>query len=128
MKPIKLLKKWLLGMFITVIPVVIAACYGPFYEVTGKVVDSKTQAGISGIEVTCVNYNDLTTPENEAEALITYTGSTGYYEFENTSTDSCAVVKLRDVDGTTNGTYIKKSVYVTDPANYPSTIEMRKLR
>lgn len=120
-------KKWLLGAFVAAIPVVIAACYGPMYDVQGRVNDSKTDEGITGIEVTCINYDDLTTPSiDEGEELVTYTRAGGYYEFEKTSTGSCAVVKLRDVDDTENGVYLRKTVYVRGP--FPSPIEMYRLK
>lgn len=127
MQTMKRIKKWLLGVLISTIPVVIAACYGVPYDVQGRVVDAKTAEGLNGIEVTCINYDDFSTPENEAEELVTYTTG-GYYEFEVTSTGTCAVIKLRDVDGAENGTYLRKTVFVPESSRVPNPIEMRKLK
>lgn len=127
MEVVKHFKKWLLGIFVTTIPVVIAACYGVPYDISGRVIDADTQEGIDGIEVTCINYDNFSTLEDEGEELVTYTSS-GYYDYMATSTGSCKMIKLRDVDGTDNGLYMKKTVFVSDHAPFPNPIEMRKLK
>ncbi len=83
---------WLLSL---VVPVVIAACYGPPGENTptlqGQARDATTQAGIAGIRVTCLS---------GGSAIGTaYTDLYGDYNFYV----SCDELQFDDVDGATNG-------------------------
>ena len=127
MKPVKMIKRWLLGIFVGTIPVVIAACYGVWYDITGNVVDSRTDEGIEGIEVTCVYVDDRSTEYDESGEVTTYTNANGYYEFASMDYPTCDIMKAKDVDGSENGTYLKKTVYPNYSSSFDGTIEMRKL-
>lgn len=90
---------WMLG---TLIPIMIAACYGPMYRYTryGQVIDDKTQEGVTGIKVTCLR-------DGGSTSTTTHGDGTFYFdEYER-----CEALNIEDVDGQQNGgTYHTRTV------------------
>jgi len=104
---INLFKKSLLWVITATIPVVIAACYGVYYTVTGEVKDGDTKEPIEGIEVQCIMDEDdeYTIPEKF------YSEIDGYFYIYNEDAEGlCDQVKFVDVDGELNGEYYEKTI------------------
>jgi hypothetical protein len=94
----RIIAKFFLWLITVAIPVVIAACYGPLYKYSksGKVVDSETQEGINGIQVSCMVGGspwDVTYSDPQGEFLLMYDRP-------------CDELQLEDVDGDQNGRYL----------------------
>lgn len=123
MKPVK---KWLLGIITAVIPVVIAACYGPIYRMEGRVADADTKEGIEGIRVTCINHDDRSTAAYDGQVATTETNISGYYYFDG-SGDRCDVMRFKDKDGMKNGFYDDETVFVEEEEGFYGNIELRKI-
>jgi len=106
------LAKGALWIVTGLMPVVIAACYGMYYEFTryGRVIDRTTRASISGIKVTC---------RSGVEATETYSDGDGEFWIE--AEESCDVVLFEDVDGAANGSYQTRSVPL---AELPTEVEL----
>lgn len=130
MKPILWIKKMLLGAVVTVIPVFIAACYGPAYRMEGYVTDSKTDESIPGIEVTCtiLQKDDPSTPMIEGGEITVYTNENGYYVIpEGEPYGDCNIIQAKDVDGDENGVYMKKKFFVNFAPMFTGDIRLRRL-
>ena len=99
MKSFHRLFLWVLGL---IMPVFIAACYGmPYgFSKTGRVLDSKSRQGISGLKVICV--------ENGSEWNYDYSTSDGSFMLPYDV--PCDAVKVVDIDGPDNGQYQEKDV------------------
>ncbi len=97
MKQILSIKKLLLGFITAVIPVIIAACYGPVYQLFGMVTDEETGATIDGIQVTCDG--------DTLNAEITINGMYEFYE-------QCNEITFKDIDGELNGEYQEQTVFI----------------
>lgn len=128
MKTLMYIKRMLLGAVVAAIPVFIAACYGPVYSMSGYVTDSKTDEGIPGIEVTCVTQDYPNTPEDESEEITVYTNVNGYYGISGESMSSCEIVRAKDVDGSENGLYMRKTVYVNYTQNFNGDMVLKRLK
>jgi len=122
MKQIKIFKKFILSIVTSLIPVIIAACYGPYYAITGNVIDSESKEGLNGITVKCGvcftqdadgNCTDI---QDIAE---TKTNTSGYFEFM----DNCS--RLTAIDDN-NLDLVKYEDKVVENDQYLSeiTIEM----
>ena len=122
----KSVKKLLLGIITAAIPVVIAACYGPVYRMEGMVKDADTQEGIEGIRVTCINYDDRSTPEYDGQFATTKTNISGYYSFDG-SGGRCDIMRFKDIDGMKNGFYDKETVIVEEEEDFYGSIELSKI-
>ncbi|MEK7705105.1 MAG: hypothetical protein AAB426_09115 [Myxococcota bacterium] len=101
----RVVKKALLWVVSTAIPVTIAACYGVAYRFShsqsGRVLDAATSNGIAGIEVTCL--------VADGEQSTTYSREDGAFELPYE--EPCDSVRAADVDGAENGgTYATETV------------------
>lgn len=106
MRTLKRALLWIVG---TAIPITIAACYGVAYRFSksGRVVDAATSVGITGVEVTCL--------VNNAEESLAYSGADGGFELSYDKV--CDEVRAADVDGAENGgTYAAKTVAFDEDA------------
>ncbi len=125
MKLLMYLKKMMLGAVVSAVPVVIAACYGPYYSISGYVTDSETEDAIPGIEVTCTIKDDWTTPSvDEGREIKVETNVNGYYGI---SVQACDIMKFKDVDGAENGLYKKKTVYVNYDQDFTGSVALKRL-
>jgi len=101
----KTLARWGLKLLALATPVVIAACYGApvnsnnVKQTCGTVQDATNQAGIAGIQVTCL--------QGGQELDVVYTDSTGFFCALTNSPATCDTLRAEDVDGAENGgTYL----------------------
>lgn len=130
MKPIRWLKKILLGAVVTVIPVFIAACYGPAYRLEGYVTDSKTDEFIPGIEVTCtiLQEDDPATPIIEGGEITVFTNENGYYTIPpGEPYGDCDIIQAKDVDGDENGVYRRKKIFTNFAPLFYGNIQLRRI-
>ena len=103
-KKSKLGSRILMGLMGTVVPVIVAACYGMqegwnvLIQMSGRVVDKDTQQGIPGLRVACM--------QGEHVARFTMTGSQGHFQLADYDL-YCDEVLIQDVDGPdVNGSYV----------------------
>jgi hypothetical protein len=105
---------WVLNLLVSVF---IAACYGAPADFSGaalrgKVLDGTTQAGLYGIQVTCLRAGQAFTTD--------YTDLDGSFYLW----DSCDQLHFEDVDGAENGgLYLQRTVTV-DPDCTDLTVEL----
>lgn len=103
------IRRLLLWVLTTAIPVFIAACYGVAYNfarATGRVTDALTGDGIGGIELSCMN-------DGEVQSTA-YTAADGSFILEYDDAMPCDTILVEDVDGDANGTYAPASVPMQD--------------
>ena len=106
---------WLLNL---VVPVFIAACYGPPGgteppSLQGKVRDANTQVGIDAIQVTCLSGGG---------AIDTaYTNLYGDYSFYV----SCDELQFDDVDGATNGGPYASATVPVEPGQTEIDVDLQ---
>jgi hypothetical protein len=104
----------LLWLLTTVIPVFIAACYGPPMEgtwdsgpdpeksVAGRVLSALTGSGIPYIKVSCLisGYDGLEVYDDTLSAP-----DDGAFELWSSEVTPCEVLRFEDVDGADNGAF-----------------------
>ncbi len=104
---------WLMGV---AVPVFLAACYGMPYRFSkiGKVIDSESKTGINGIEVSCLN--------NEQVLDVSHSYEDG--KFEIWYDQPCDVLVFEDVDGEENGGLYSQKQIVFDEDTDNIIVEM----
>ncbi|MBN2359801.1 MAG: hypothetical protein JXR83_10135 [Deltaproteobacteria bacterium] len=107
----QIIKRSLLWLMTAAVPVVIAACYGPYYNYTksGRVLDKQTRAGVANIAVSCAD-PAADPPAADAGAVedaggyqpsVFVTGPDGAFYWGGYQ--ACNKLKFEDVDGQENG-------------------------
>lgn len=120
----KTVKRLLLSLITATLPVIIAACYGVYYTVTGKVIDADTEEGLGEITITCnycSEYDKDTAECSESQTIAgTVTNSNGYYELD---VDNCDIITATD-DNEDGIQYEEKAIQTT-PGQTDITIELQ---
>jgi hypothetical protein len=115
------LKRCLLAVLTSLVPVVIAACYGvPYRSVSGRTVDKASHVGVNGIRVRTMGagadvlnetYTARGSDQQDGEFQIAYTGGAAHVVFT-------------DVDGPANGGPYKEVSIPPPPGSADLTVEL----
>lgn len=123
----KRIEKWLLCIITAIVPVVIAACYGPAYREMGSVTDAETGEGIGDIAINCIHYDDELTEEDEFLVEKTQTNANGYYEFAYGATSEwCDELEFVDTAHRIDGNYSDKTIVVRDVDGFNGKVILEK--
>jgi hypothetical protein len=115
---VRTIARFLLWILTSAIPVFLAACYGaPYgYSKNGRVIDSESKEGISGIKVIC--------SENGNDWNYSYSWTDGYFNVDYDV--PCDKLVLVDEDGLENGGFYPRRVVPFDEDCDEITVEMTR--